>query len=314
MKSSKRSSDYKPLNTAVLFLVFNRLETTKQVFDSIKKARPPRLYIAADGARDFIDGELQRVRLVRDYVISNIDWKCEVKTFFREQNVGCRIAVSGAIDWFFKNEEMGIILEDDCLPSQSFFNFCEQLLLRFKDDMRIWHIAGANFQNGISRGSGSYYFSKYSHIWGWASWSNRWKEYDVEMKSYKDFIHDDGMNIFSQRDKEWKYWQRIFQDVSRGRIDTWDYQWLYTVWMNNGLSILPNLNLISNIGFGPEATHTMDMDSQLSRIPRQEFSSPLLHPTFVLRSFDADRYTARRFYTNRNLVERFFNRIKRIFK
>jgi len=132
----------KPLETAVLFLVFNRLDTTKQVFEAIKKAKPPRLYIAADGARKNIDNEDKIVQDIRNYLISNIDWECEVKTLFREKNLGCKYAVSGAIDWFFENKEMGIILEDDCLPSQSFFWFCEELLNKYKDDKRIFLISG----------------------------------------------------------------------------------------------------------------------------------------------------------------------------
>ena len=155
-----------PLNTAVLFLIFNRLDTTKQVFEAIRQAKPPRLYIAADGARSSREGEAEKVQAVREYIIQNIDWECEVKTLFREQNLGCKYAVSGAIDWFFENEEMGIILEDDCLPSQSFFWFCEELLERYKDDMRVWHIGGSNFQNGIKRGDGDYYFSKYNTFFG----------------------------------------------------------------------------------------------------------------------------------------------------
>ena len=175
-----------PLKTAVLFLVFNRLDATKQVFETIQKAKPPRLYIAADGARNNKDGESEKVKAVHDLILDNIDWQCEIKTLFREKNLGCKYAVSGAISWFFKNEEMGIILEDDCLPNQSFFWFCEELLKRYKDNMKIWHIGGASFQNGIKRGYADYYFSKYNHVWGWASWASRWKFYDTELRSIKN--------------------------------------------------------------------------------------------------------------------------------
>ncbi|MFP4332877.1 MAG: hypothetical protein ACLFQJ_06210, partial [Campylobacterales bacterium] len=133
-----------PLKTAVLFLVFNRLDTTKQVFEAIRQAKPPRLYVAADGAREAKEGEDQKVKAIREYILQHIDWDCEVKTLFREKNLGCKIAVSSAITWFFENEEMGIILEDDCLPSQSFFWFCEELLERYKDDMRIMMVSGYN--------------------------------------------------------------------------------------------------------------------------------------------------------------------------
>ena len=176
-----------PLNTAVLFLVFNRIDTTKKVFEAIRQAKPPRLYIAADGARESKDEE-EKVNAVRDYVSSNIDWDCEIKTLFNEKNLGCKMAVSGAIDWFFDNEEMGIILEDDCLPSQSFFWFCEEMLAKYKDDMRVWHVAGNNFHFGWKRDEDySYYFGGiYGSIWGWASWRTRWNHYDVEMKNYDE--------------------------------------------------------------------------------------------------------------------------------
>jgi len=302
-----------PLNTAVLFLVFNRLDTTKQVFEAIRQAKPPRLYVAADGARANKEGEAEKVQAVCDYIMQNIGWKCGVKTLFRERNLGCKYAVSGAITWFFENEEMGIILEDDCLPSQSFFWFCEELLERYKDDMRVWHISGDNFQNGITRGKGSYYFSKFNHVWGWASWANRWKEYDVEIKSYKNFVDQNVINNLSESEQEKNYWQKIYRDVSNGKIDTWDYQWTYTVWVNNGLSILPNKNLISNIGFGADATHTTDLDAQHSKIPRLDLSFPLQHASFILKNNDADNYTALRMFVKRALVVRIFNKLKRLF-
>ena len=177
---SANLTTFTPLNTAVLFLVFNRLDTTKQVFETIRQAKPQRLYIAADGARASRVGEAAQVQAVRDYVTSHVDWECEVKTLFREQNLGCKYAVSSAIAWFFENEEMGIILEDDCLPDPTFFNFCQELLARYRHDQRIGVISGDNFQFGHRRNDDSYYFSKYVHIWGWATWRDRWvNSYDV---------------------------------------------------------------------------------------------------------------------------------------
>ena len=303
-----------PLNTAVLFLLFNRLDTTKQVFEAIRQAKPPRLYVAADGARTNKEGEAEKVQAVRDYIMQNIDWECEVKTLFREKNLGCKYAVSLAITWFFENEEQGIILEDDCLPSQSFFWYCEELLFRYKDDLRVWHISGDNFQNGTIRGKGSYYFSKFNHVWGWASWANRWKEYDVEIKSYKIFVDQNVINNLSESEQEKNYWKKVFQDVSNEKIDTWDYQWTYTVWVNSGLSILPNKNLISNIGFGADATHTTDLDSQHSKIPRQDLNFPLLHLDFLIKDLPADSFTTSRLFTKPSLIVRVFNKLIRVFK
>ena len=273
------------LNTAVLFLVFNRLDTTKQVFEAIRESRPPRLYIAADGARKAKAGEEQKVKEIREYVISNVDWECEVETLFREQNLGCKIAVSGAIDWFFENEEMGIILEDDCLPSQSFFWFCEELLERYKEDMRVGQISGDNFQKGVKRGESDYYFSIYNHIWGWATWRDRWKEYDVSLAGMEDveFL----WQVFNDTDEK-KYWEKIFYKMKNNQIDTWDYQWSFALWNVKMLTITPNINLVKNIGFGVDATHTK-LETKFSNLKTSNIIVSS-HPRKVVRNYEADRY------------------------
>jgi hypothetical protein len=299
-----------PLNTPVLFLVFNRIDTTKQVFEAIRKAKPPKLYIASDGARKSVNNECDKVKAVRDYIISNIDWECEVKTLFREDNYGCKMAVSDSIDWFFKNEEMGIILEDDCLPSQSFFSFCEELLVKYKDDLRIWNISGDNFQNGCKRGESEYYFSKIPHIWGWASWANRWKHYDVDMKlSGRQSVREVIINIFHDR-KVQEYWLRTMEGGYRQKLDTWDYQWAYTCFTNNGLSINPNKNLIKNIGFGVNATHTTSKENRLSNLECYNINTPIiLHPTAILPHYLADEHTMKIMINKKNIIKRVTNRI-----
>ncbi|MDO8899082.1 MAG: nucleotide-diphospho-sugar transferase [Bacteroidales bacterium] len=311
MSLLKRNNE--ELNTAVLFLVFNRPDATKQVFEAIRKAKPPRLYVAADGPRISKDGEAQLVQQVRS-IATNVDWDCEVKTLFRDENLGCKYAVSGAITWFFQQEEQGIILEDDCLPSQSFFLFCEELLRRYKDDLRVWHISGNNFQNGVKRGESSYYFSKFNHIWGWASWANRWSNYDVEIKSYDSFIANNVLNDLFELDQDKKYWSNIFDLVNNGKIDTWDYQWTYTVWVNSGLSVLPNKNLVSNIGFGPTATHTKDIESYHSRLSGLDLSFPISHPIFIVKNSTADKITALKTFTKGKLISRAFNKLKKILR
>lgn len=253
-----------PLNTAVLFLVFNRLDTTKQVFEAIREAKPPRLYIAADGAREQKDAEDEKVKAVREYIISNIDWECEVKTLFREQNFGCKMAVSGAIDWFFENEEMGIILEDDCLPSQSFFWFCEELLERYKDDMRVMMISGYNKLQNHEKVN-DYFFSNIGGIWGWASWRRAWSFYEVDPlkleKKYKTNFYKLkyllGKTIYENR-------RNHFKQLING-LDTWDYQWGFARHFNSGLSCVSSNSLIQNVGFGMDATHTTSGNDSVVR-------------------------------------------------
>lgn len=279
-----------PLKTAVLFLVFNRPDTTKQVFGAIRKAKPPRLYVAADGPRDDKSGEREKCGEVRR-IATQVDWDCEVKTLFRDKNLGCKYGVSGGIDWFFENEEEGIILEDDCLPSQSFFWFCEELLERYRGDKRILMISGDNFQFGKRRTNDSYYFSQYTHIWGWASWRRAWRYFDKDMENWP-LIRDNGY-LFDilQNKRAAKYWAQIFETVYRGKIDTWDYPWTFSCWIQNGLTVLPNVNLVSNIGFDGDATHTTSKDNANSKIPVFNLSFPLKHPNWMIRDDVADRWT-----------------------
>jgi len=298
-----------PLNTAVLFLVFNRLDTTKQVLKAIKKAKPPRLYIAADAARVDKAGEVDKVKSVREYIASNIDWDCEVKTLFRNKNLGCKYAVSGAIDWFFENEEMGIILEDDCLPSQSFFWFCEELLEKYKDEKKVGMISGDNFQKGIKRGEADYYFSVYSHIWGWASWADRWENYDVSLDSFNnvDFI-EEGFD----RKSHIRFWTDIYKNMKIGSIDTWDYQWVFALWKKKQFAVLPNINLVKNIGFGEGATHTTK-ESELSKIETYELILEN-HPEKIQQDKNADEYTANRMFNKLSVVRRIIAKIQRMIK
>ncbi|HEY1195884.1 nucleotide-diphospho-sugar transferase, partial [Flavobacterium sp.] len=271
MKEIKKFVPKEKLNTAVLFLVFNRLDTTREVFEAIREAKPPKLYVAADGERN--SEEAIKVQNVRNYITSNIDWDCEIKLLFRNKNLGCKVAISEAITWFFENEEMGIILEDDCKPSQSFFWFCENLLLKYKNDMRIWHIGGTSTLNKeILLNDESYYFSKYNHIWGWASWADRWKAYDVKVSLFQEFKKNDYIQNITSNELLQKFWLNNFKNVQDNKVNTWDYQWYFTTWSNGGISIIPTVNLISNLGFGADATHTSDSNNKLSNMNRDEIN------------------------------------------
>jgi len=302
-----------PLNTAVLFLVFNRLDTTKQVFDAIKQAKPPRLYIAADGARIDKEGEAEKVTEVRNFIMQNIDWKCNIKTLFRDKNLGCKYAVSGAIDWFFESEEMGIILEDDCLPDQSFFWFCEELLLRYKSDTRISSISGSNpFRyDGIEQSNDSYFFSKYSQIWGWASWRRAWDNYDVEMTVWPKVKRLNGHHVFFESNRETRHFESIFDKCYQGKIDTWDFQWFFTKSLIMSLTIISNRNLVKNIGEGEDATHTSTLPNEISRHPLFEISFPIIHPENIIVDYRRDRYTMKyRFHRNFFTKLAYFSKIK----
>ena len=170
------------MNSAVLFVIFNRPETTARVFEAIRSARPPRLYVAADGPRTSRSGEADRCRLVRE-IASRVDWTCELHTLFREANLGCKLGVSGAIDWFFQSETEGIILEDDVVPLASFFGLCDELLETYRDDPKVFAVSGCNLVSSVYRPNHSYFFSRYCHVWGWATWRRAWEHYDVPMNA-----------------------------------------------------------------------------------------------------------------------------------
>jgi hypothetical protein len=290
------------MNVPVLFIIFNRPEVTARVFSEIRKANPPRLYIAADGPRENRDGDAELCLQARS-VVGNIDWPCKIHTRFVPRNLGCRDAVSSAIDWFFEAEEKGIILEDDCLPSESFFKYCEILLEKYEDDMRVWHISGANFQKGNTIiCENDYYFSKHIHVWGWATWRSRWKCYDVNIerfntKSGKEIIKSVWPE-FSLR----KYWLAVFTDLADGKIDTWDYQWMFTIWVNKGLATIPNVNLITNIGFGDAATHTIKVDHDISDLDKFELVFPLQSPDIVKPNEQADDFSMKKLFKWRKII------------
>lgn len=240
----------------ILLLLFNRLEHSKLVFEEVRNAKPTKLYIAIDGPRPNNEEDKVKINLIKDFILSNIDWDCNVKTLFRDSNLGCKNAVSSAITWFFEHEIKGIILEDDCLPLNSFFSFCDELLTKYENDERVRHISGVNFLNSNIEITESYYFSKFTHVWGWASWKRVWKDYS------KDILKDYDLNKFSKIYNIYpdrKICNAIINELKRvqsNKLNTWDYQYLFLNFMNNGLSIIPKHSLVKNIGFDIESTHT----------------------------------------------------------
>jgi len=299
-----------PLTTPVLFLIFNRPDKTQKVFNAIRQAKPKQLFIATDGPRPDREGEIEKCQKARQ-IATSVDWDCEVKTLFRDKNLGCKIAVSSAIDWFFKNVEEGIILEDDCLPSQSFFWFCQELLKYYRNDTRIVQISGNNFQFGRKKREGSYYFSKYAYLWGWATWRRAWRYYDVDMKSFEKFKIENQINNIFRIKQQQKYWMKNFQLAYDGKIDTWDYQWVYTCLINNGLCIMPNINLVSNIGFGTDSTHTKGESSIFSNMETEE-TAEIIHPEFVSADQEEDLLNSKLCFSNKNIFERVKNKVSRI--
>lgn len=277
------------LKTPVVFMIFNRPDTTKVVFEAIRAARPPKLLVIADGPRDDKPGEWYKCEATRQ-IIDGVDWECEVLKNYSETNLGCARRVSSGLDWVFENVEEAIILEDDCVPHQTFFRFCEELLERYRNDSRIMVVSGNNFQFGRRRNSDSYYFSRYNHCWGWATWKRAWRYFDFEMKLWPEIRDQGWLNDILLDSVSVDYWTQIFEFVYNGCIDSWAYRWTFSCWIQNGLSILPNVNLVSNIGFSDEATHTTGK-STYANMRADSMIFPLRHPLSMIRDHYADNLT-----------------------
>lgn len=279
-----------PFQTAVLLVIFNRPETTRLVFEAIRKVKPLRLYIAADGPRPGNDSDRIKCKEARE-ILGEVDWDCQVKTLFRDENLNCGVGPSSAFNWFFENEEEGIILEDDCLPSQSFFWFCQELLERYRHDSRIMHIGGNNFLDGWQKDNDySYYFSRSGHIWGWATWRRAWKMFDYKLSLYEEVKRKKYFNDFFLNPVEKIYRLRKFdKTVGSSKVDWWDYQWDFARYVNSGLAIVPKINLVRNIGFGENATHTQNNNSSNAKMKASDIEVPLKHPPFVIRDFASDK-------------------------
>lgn len=235
-------------NIPILLITFNRPDTSKQVFEKIKELRPTRLYIFSDGPRQSNVTDELEIAETRS-VFERIDWECDVRRSYMSTNQGCGRGVSQAIDWVFQHEEMAIILEDDCVPHMSFFSFCREMLYKYIDTPQVMHIAGTRWNEEYNLNDEDYFFSKISHIWGWATWKRAWLQYDYEMKSWKAYkANHTTLKIFKDK-RIAKFWDGAFDYVYQQKIKhTWDYQWQYALFANKGLSINPNVNLVSNIG------------------------------------------------------------------
>ncbi len=295
------------LTTPVAFIIFNRPDLTQLIFEAIAKAQPRQVLVIADGPR--FEEEKEKCEQTRA-VIEQVDWECEVSTNFSEENLGCKRRVSSGIDWVFNRVEEAIILEDDCLPDPSFFYFCEQLLERYRDEPKVMHISGDNFQEGHRRTDSSYYFSKYAHVWGWATWKRAWKLYDVTMSSWPQ--SEMQMRKVHKKSEERLYWNEVFDRVHAGQIDTWDYQWLYSCWLNDGISILPENNLVSNLGFRSDATHTT-LTNNFSKMESSDIGE-IIHPSYIVVNQEADEFTYAKMFgsapqSRKNRVQRIGKRV-----
>ncbi len=300
------------LTTPVALLVFNRPELTAQVFAAIREARPAQLLLIADGPRPDRSDDIQKCAEVLN-IVEQIDWPCKVFRNHSKTNLGCKLRVSSGLDWVFNQVEEAIILEDDCLPNMTFFRFCQEMLERYRDDHRIASIGGSNYQFSSRDTTYSYYFSIYNHIWGWASWKRAWLDYDLDISEWLKVRKTDWLSkVFTKR-SDINYWKSNFDKAYNNQIDTWDIQWTFACWLNNRLSIIPCVNLVSNIGFGSSALHTIDATSHLASIPTRPMKFPLIHPPFVIRDAQSDAVTQKNVF-NQNILKNLVDAVTYMFR
>ena len=279
------------MRAPALLIIFNRPDVTAQVAEAVAKAKPPKVFVFADGPRPDRPGEADTCAATRA-AIDHIDWPCEVVKRYSDVNLGCGRGVTSGIDWVFEHADRAIIFEDDCVAHPSFFRFCDELLERYRDDERILQIAGSNLQSGHRRGAYSYFFSRYKTCWGWATWRRAWRHMDLSVKLWPKYRGTPWlMNIVGDA-RAAQYLAGKFEDAYRaaGGIDYFDYPWLFATWVHNGLCVSPNVNLISNIGFGGEATHTTWAQSKWANLPQVEMPFPLQHPPSIVCDEEADEY------------------------
>lgn len=298
------------LQTPVVLPVFNRPGPTRQVFAAIRTARPTSLIILADGPRSHVSHDAENCAATRA-IVEAVDWPCELIRIYSPTNMGCARRVSSGLDEVFERFPAAIILEDDCVPDPTFFRWCDELLEHYEDDERVMCISGDNFQFGRRRSPYSYYFSLHTHIWGWATWRRAWHHYDFDMVHWPEMRDNGWLRDVLGSKRHVDVWTRIFEAVYSGQINSWAYRWTFACWSQSGLTVLPSRNLVSNIGFGGEATHTRS-PSKFANLATESMPFPLSHPYFVVRDVDADNRTMEEVFVPKPLARRIASRILRL--
>jgi len=298
----------------VIFLVFNRPELTSRVFAQIRGAKPAKLFVVADGPRLGRPGELEKCQAVRQIVERGVDWPCKLVLDYSETNMGCGRRIYSGITNAFTQVEEAIILEDDCLPDPTFFRFCAELLDRYRNEPRVSVISGDNFQGAGWSCGHSYYFSRYPHCWGWATWRRAWQAYDFEMKDWSaGRDRRQWLKEITGSFVEARFWHKNFEAIRKSEIDTWDHQWTYACWKNRCVSVLPARNLVENLGFGADASHTTGA-AKPGNGPASGMPFPLLHPEEIIPDRAADRHTFDHHHKPSSFFRRLFVRVLRILK
>jgi hypothetical protein len=286
------------LHTPVLIITYKRLDTTLKVLESVAKVKPAKLYIANNAPNPLNVDDGEKVKAVRAVFEKELDWSCQVITLFRTKHLSAKESISSSIAWFFENESEGIILEDDCVVEPSFYYFAQECLERYRSDDQVTQISASNFQDGNVKSNASYYFSRYNHIWGWAGWRRSWKHFDSYLKEFNTgkSKHIRVVNKIFPRKQDRTYWIAMYDYVKSGNLDTWDYQWMFCMWSQNGRSIIPQVNTVINIGFGNEATNTLNQSEHIVSLKSKPIDFPLIHTPNIDYNSEADIFSSDHFF------------------
>jgi hypothetical protein len=278
-----------PMNTPVVLILFNRPMAVREVFERIAEAKPEVLFLIADGPRAGHAADALKCQEARD-IVSDVTWPAQVYVNFSQINLGCGRRISSGLDWVFSRVSEAIILEDDCVPSPRFFPFCEELLSRYRNDERVGMISGDNFVSNRLSCRDSYYFSRYAHVWGWATWRRTWSLFDFQLTRWPRFRDAGLMREISRRPETVRFWTHMF-DHQIQHHSAWASRLVFTCFVNGLLNIIPKENLVSNRGWGEDATHAIDVSSPLANLPIGQIEFPLRHPEFFIPFRQADEYT-----------------------
>lgn len=294
MKNHLKKFKLKNLNTPVVFICFNRPMITKKTFSQIKTIKPKELFLIMDGPRPKNRNDLINCKKVK-HIISKINWRCKVHKNFSKINLGLKTRIVSGLNWVFSKVDKAIILEDDCYAKKDFFYFCETLLNYYKRNKNVSMITGNNFQQHITNSS-SYYFSKYSHVWGWATWKRSWKLYSDNNVSISKFIKSDAFKKFCPINDEQEYWMKMFEQIKKGQLQSWAYYFLLNIWKYKGLTVTPNYNLVENLGINNElSTHKIDNSLRIS-LTKNKLKKPLIHPKNQFINSDIDKLVFYKIY------------------
>lgn len=272
----------------ILLIVYKRPNQTQLVFESIRRAKPKKLFIYGDGPKSNCLIEKENITKVKE-IVSLVDWECDLITNFSNINLGSKVIESTAISYFFSKVDYGIILEDDCLPNDSFYYFCHYLLTKYLDNERVMHIGGYTLVPENYTSSATYYYSNIIHAWGWASWSRAWKHYDVAMKDFPQSSFNNNLQKIFTDKKMAKYYFKNLLNTYKGKIDCWDYQWGYAIWKNDGVCITPTINLVSNIGFGQDGTYCREDFNKVGNLETHKLLA-INSPYYIDVNYENDKY------------------------